>query len=65
MWKFFSFSNKKSEPQEIKTFILKEFFNSANQKKAVTRAARESAEDQKLLVAEYRKLIRQEAVLQD
>ena len=50
---------KNSDKEEAKTFILKEFFNSANQKKAVVRAARESAEDQKELLDKYNKLVKQ------
>ncbi len=53
---FFTTKDKKNEA--IKTFIIKEFFNSTNQKKVITRAARESAEDQKMLVSRYRELIR-------
>ena len=41
--------------EEAKTVILRTFFNSASQKKAVTQAARESAEDQKELVERYHK----------
>jgi len=51
------FQNKKSKDQKIKEVILKEFFNSSDQKKAVSKAARESAEDQKVFVEKYRKLV--------
>lgn len=44
--------------KEAKEVILKEFFNYSDQKKAIGRAARESAEDQKKLVSEYHKVIK-------
>lgn len=46
---------KKNEAKEI---ILKEFFNYSDQKKAINKAARESAEDQKNLIERYNSLIR-------
>lgn len=52
------FSIGKSKKQEAKEAILKEFFNSADQKKAISKAVRESAKDQQVLVEKYRKLIR-------
>lgn len=55
MLNIFSIGNKKK--QEAKEAILKEFFNSSDQKKAVSKAARESANDQKVLVEKYRKLV--------
>jgi hypothetical protein len=57
MWNIFS-QNKNKENKEVKAFLIKEFFNSANQKKVITRAARESAEDQRLLVAKYHELVK-------
>ena len=52
------FSNiGKNKKQEAKEAILREFFNSSDQKKAVSKAARESAKDQKVLVEKYRKLV--------
>lgn len=54
----FLFKNT-DKKKEAKKLILKEFFNSADQKKAVLRAARESAEDQRMLVVRYRKLVGQ------
>ncbi len=55
----FLFKNKDKQKEEAKKLVLREFFNSADQKKAVLRAAKESAEDQKILVARYRKLVGQ------
>lgn len=52
MWNIFNKNNK----EEAKQAILKEFFNSTKQKKAVTKAAKESAKDQKALVDKYREL---------
>lgn len=46
----------KTKKEEAKKIIFKEFFNSAAQKKAITRAVRESAKDQRELVEKYRKL---------
>ncbi len=53
------FKTKNKRKEEAKKLILKEFFNSADQKKAVFRAAKESAEEQKMLVARYRQLVGQ------
>ncbi|MFA6119687.1 MAG: hypothetical protein WC688_07225 [Parachlamydiales bacterium] len=47
---------KKDNREEVKQEILREFFSSAEQKKAVTKAVRESAEDQKALIKKYRGL---------
>lgn len=46
----------KTKKEEAKKIILKELFNSAAQKKSITKAARESAKDQRELVEKYRKL---------
>ncbi|MDO8575864.1 MAG: hypothetical protein Q7R90_00950 [bacterium] len=63
MWKILWFG--KTDDMETKAFVLKEYFNSSNQKKAVVRAARESAEDQRMLVDKYRELTGKHPVLQD
>lgn len=42
--------------EEAKRIILKELFNSREQKKAILKAARESANDQKTLVEKYKSL---------
>lgn len=55
MKNIFSKSKGKKE-QAAKEIVLKEFFNSAQQKKAVVKAARESAKDQKILIERYHKL---------
>ncbi|MFA6974124.1 MAG: hypothetical protein WC238_05305 [Parcubacteria group bacterium] len=47
---------KKSSKEEAKQVILREFFNSSEQKKAVTRAARESAKDQLAILEKYQEL---------
>lgn len=47
---------KKDKNKEARKAILKEYFNSENQKKIITRAARESAEDQNILLTKYHKL---------
>lgn len=51
---YFSGKGKKDEARKI---ILKEFFNYSDQKKAVNKAARESAEDQKSLIDRYDKIM--------
>ena len=54
------FGNQNStKNKEAKDFILKEFFNSKNQKRAVMRAAKESAEDQKMLMRKYNELVKE------
>ena len=50
-------STKRKNKNDAKTFILKRFFNAATQKRAVIRAARESAEDQKILIDKYNELV--------
>ena len=50
-------SGKKRDNQRAKEAVLKEFFSSSEQKKAVTKAARESAKDQKILIEKYNKLV--------
>lgn len=59
MWNLLSKSKKARKDEELKQVILKEYFNSANQKKAVTQAARESALDQRRLVERYTQIITQ------
>lgn len=61
MLNHFRINQRKSEAKEI---ILKELFNASTQKKAITRAARESAEDQRMLVERYNEMLRQQAVSQ-
>lgn len=51
----FSYFNK--DNKDAKKLILKEYFNSGNQKKIITRAARESAKDQNILLSKYQKLV--------
>lgn len=50
--------SKKGKNQEAKKAVLKEFFNYSDQKKAITKAARESANDQKILVEKYNRLVK-------
>ncbi|MDP3957726.1 MAG: hypothetical protein Q8Q10_04465 [bacterium] len=57
MWSLFS-NNKKNKEKEAKAVILKEYFSFSDQKKAVTKAARESAADQRVLVEKYHKLVK-------
>jgi len=63
MWKLFSFGQ--NNEKDLKTFVLKEYFNSASQKKAVVRAARESAEDQRILVEKYHEMIGGQPAMQE
>lgn len=53
MWNIFT---KKSNKEKAKQAILKDFFSASKQKKAIARAARESAKDQKMLVEKYHEL---------
>ncbi len=55
MWKILT-SSKKQNERDAKQIVLKEFFNYAVQKKAVKKAARESARDQQILVSKYRNM---------
>jgi hypothetical protein len=48
--------SNKDQKEDAKQVILREFFGSAKQKKAVTKAVRESAKDQRDLVEKYHKL---------
>lgn len=47
---------KKNSKEKAKQAILREFFDASKQKKAIEKAARESANDQKALVERYHKL---------
>ena len=47
--------NQRNKDEQIKKIILKTFFSFSNQKKAIERAARESAKDQKDLMEKYSK----------
>lgn len=49
---------KSNKNEEVKRKLLKEYFNSGKQKKAITRAAKESAQDQNILLIEYRRLVK-------
>jgi hypothetical protein len=53
----FNIMKKKSDKQ-IKEFILKNYFDSRSQKKAILQAARKSAEDQDKLLNRYRQLVK-------
>lgn len=64
MFKFFT-QKKRADMSDPKILLNKEVFTAAKQKKNVTRAARESAEDQKKVVEKYRALIGYGQVLQD
>lgn len=55
MASIFSFS-KRNDERKAKEAILREFFNSADQKKAIEKAAKESAKDQRIMIDKYRKL---------
>jgi hypothetical protein len=49
---------KKDKNKEVKDLILKKYFNSRSEKKAIVHAANESAKEQNELLARYRQLIR-------
>lgn len=52
------FSTRKNKNKAAKEVILKEFFGFSDQKKAVTKAVRESSADQRVLVEKYHKLVK-------
>jgi len=56
-------SSKTAKKKELKTLLLKEVFNSGSQKKAVVRAARESAKDQQRVVEKYQDMLKSKAVI--
>jgi hypothetical protein len=47
------------EKRQAKEILLKELFGSSKQKRAIRRAARESAKDQRDLVEKYQAMVRQ------
>lgn len=49
---------KKDKNKEIKDLILKKYFNSKSEKKAIVHAANESAKEQNELLSKYHQLIR-------
>ena len=53
----FGLVKKGNKNQEAKKVILKEYFNSSSQKKAIMQAAKESAKDQNILLTKYHKLV--------
>ncbi len=57
MYNFFS-KNKRDKNDKLKVFFLKEYFNSTEQKRSIMKAAKESAEDQNILMKKYRQLIK-------
>ena len=58
MLRMISFPFLGSEKRQAKDILLKELFNSSKQKKAIRRAARESAKDQRDLVEKYQAMVR-------
>ena len=54
MWNIFKNNNRDNEG--AKKLIMREFFNSAEQKKAVKKAARESVKDQEELLEKYKEM---------
>lgn len=53
----FEFVKNRNKKEAFKKAILKEYFNSGNQKKIITQAAKESAKDQNILLTKYRELL--------
>lgn len=56
MFKVFQ-SKKESNEIKNKNILNKELFNSASKKKVITQAARESAEDQRKLLEDYKRIL--------
>lgn len=59
MFRLLSLLSFGSEKRQAKDILLKELFGSSKQKKAIRRAARESAKDQRDLVEKYQATVRQ------
>jgi len=59
MWHLF-FSKKEKGEESLKIIFLKEYFNSADQKKTILKAARDSAQDQRDLMERYREVLKKE-----
>ena len=49
---------KKDKNKDAKDLILKKYFNSKSEKKAIVHAARESAKEQNELLTKYQQLVR-------
>ncbi|KKS44082.1 MAG: hypothetical protein UV05_C0012G0011 [candidate division CPR1 bacterium GW2011_GWA2_42_17] len=49
---------KKDKNKAVKDLILKKYFNSKSEKKAIVHAARESSREQNELLTKYRQLVR-------
>ena len=49
---------KKEKGADVKGLILKKYFNSKSEKKAIVHAAKESAKEQDELLTKYRQLVR-------
>ena len=56
---FSFFKTKKDTNEELKKFILKKYFNSKSEKKAIENAAKKSSEEQNKILIEYRRIIKQ------
>lgn len=48
---------KKDKNEEVRDLILKKYFNSRSEKKAIVHAAKESAKEQNELLTKYRQLV--------
>lgn len=48
---------RKNREKEIKELIFKKYFSSSKHKKIIKEAARKSAEDQKMLMKKYEKMM--------
>ena len=59
-WYMFSFKN--DNKNELKEHFLKAYFNSADQKKSILKAAQESAADQRKMMEQYKDLLEKESV---
>jgi hypothetical protein len=56
------FQNKKTSKEIAnKNMLSKELFNSSTKKKIITQAARDSAEDQRRLLADYERILKSES----
>ena len=49
---------KKDKNKDVKDLILKKYFNSKSEKKAIVHAAKESAKEQNELLTKYNQLVK-------
>ena len=61
----FNLNGKTTKKKALKDLVIKEVFNSGNQKKIVIRAARESVKDQERVLDRYKEMVKSGLVAQN